>query len=35
MLSAHVVWTAGSRFGIELASPLKPDDPILRAAQCG
>lgn len=32
MLSAHVAWSTGTRFGIRLALPLRPGDPILQAA---
>jgi hypothetical protein len=33
MLTAHVAWSTGTRFGIRLAVPLRPGDPILQAAQ--
>jgi hypothetical protein len=33
MLTAHVAWSTGTRFGIRLAVPLRPGDPILLAAQ--
>jgi hypothetical protein len=33
MLTAHVAWSTGARFGLRLALPLRPGDPILLAAQ--